>query len=151
MSRIYARKCVFIMVYEKVFAEKYKLNILNFFDEENKEPLQDIYKEIGLEDSESQEYCENFVKNIISQKTTLEDIIKSKLTRFPIEKILSTDLAILLCSVYELLYDKSTSVKVIVNEAVKLAKTYSDDNSYKFVNGVLSSIIKDIDSGKYTI
>lgn len=139
------------MVYEKVFAEKYKLDVLNVFDEENKEPLTDIYKEIGLEDTESQEYCESFVKNIILQKNSLEDIIKTKLTRFPIEKILSTDLAILLCSVYELLYDKSTSVKVVVNEAVKLAKTYSDDNSYKFVNGVLSSIIKDIDSGKYTI
>lgn len=61
---------------------------------------------------------------------------------WPIEKIAKIDLAILRLGIYELCYAKEAPPKVVIDEAVELAKAYGNDNSAKFVNGVLGTIIK---------
>ena len=64
-------------------------------------------------------------------------------------RIFKVDLAILKVAVFEMLFsNEKTPSKVIINEAVELAKKYSTDKSYKFVNGVLASINKGEMDGK---
>jgi len=59
---------------------------------------------------------------------------------WPVEKLNKVDLAILRLAIYELKIKKKTPPKVIIDEAVELAKKYGADNSSKFVNGALGSL-----------
>lgn len=85
------------------------------------------------------------VKNILKNNKEIEEIIAKYAPRYPIEKISKLDLAILKLSVYELIFEKKTPPKVIIDEAVELAKEYGNDRSYSFVNGVLGAVLKDLD------
>ena len=58
------------------------------------------------------------------------------------DRISKIDLAILKVAIFELGYTK-VPYKVVINEAVELAKKYGDDSSKSFVNGVLASIVKE--------
>ena len=76
-----------------------------------------------------------------------EYIIKGKIEKnlkkdWKIDRISKVDLAILKLAIYEIKY-KDIPFKVVINEAVELAKKYGEDNSKNFVNGILASIIKE--------
>ncbi len=80
-------------------------------------------------------------KLIISNKELIDKNIEKSAPEFPIDKINRVDLAILRLAVYELLIEKKQPPKVIVDEAVELAKEYGGDTSPSFINGVLGNII----------
>ena len=61
------------------------------------------------------------------------------------ERISKTDLAILRLATYEILYRDDIPFKVSVNEAVELAKSFSDDSSPSFINGVLAGVINGLE------
>mgnify|MGYP001598652191 CR=1 FL=1 len=84
-------------------------------------------------------------KNILKNNKKIEKIIIKYAPRYPIEKISKIDLAILKLSVYELIFEKKNPPKVIIDEAVELAKEFGNDRSYSFINGVLGSVLKDLD------
>ena len=84
-------------------------------------------------------------KNILKNNKKIEEIIAKYAPRYPIEKISKIDLAILKLSVYELIFEKKNPPKVIIDEAVELAKEFGNDRSYSFINGVLGSVLKDLD------
>ena len=68
---------------------------------------------------------------------------------YTISRIYKVDLVILKLAVFELLFStEKTPTKVVINEAVEMAKKYSTDNSFRFVNGVLASISKGEIDGK---
>ena len=58
------------------------------------------------------------------------------------QRIAKIDLAILKLAIYEMVFVK-LPYKVVINEAVELAKKYGDDNAKSFVNGILASIVKE--------
>ena len=60
---------------------------------------------------------------------------------YDIDRIYKVDLAILVLAVFEIEFEKSTPQNVVINEAVELAKKYSTDKSYSFINGVLAKVI----------
>jgi len=88
------------------------------------------------------------LNNILKNNNKIEKIISKYATRYPIEKVSKIDLAILKLSTYELIIEKKNPPKVIIDEAVELAKEYGNERSYSFVNGVLGAILKDIDNEK---
>ncbi len=71
----------------------------------------------------------------------IDRLITQHAPRFPLNKIAKADLAILRLAIYELLFTTSTPKKVIINEAVELAKEMGGEKSYGFINGVLAKII----------
>lgn len=83
-------------------------------------------------------------EKIFSVKKQLDEAIEKAAPEFPIEKINKVDLAILRLAVYELQIKKETPPKVIIDEAIELAKEYGGDTSPGFVNGALGKIIKNI-------
>jgi N utilization substance protein B len=60
------------------------------------------------------------------------------------------DREILRMGIYELLYSSDAPPKVVINEAVELAKAFGGDNSSKFINGVLGTVLKNKDKGQYS-
>ena len=82
-------------------------------------------------------------KAILSRLELIDKSIEKSAPEFPIEKINRTDLAILRLAVYELLIEKKEPPKVIIDEAVELAKEYGGETSPSFsVNGVLEILLK---------
>lgn len=82
------------------------------------------------------------IKAIISELPVIDKKIEVAAPEWPIDKIAKIDLAILRLAVYELACEKSVPVKVVIDEAVELAKEFGNENSAKFVNGVLGTILK---------
>ncbi|KKI54425.1 MAG: transcription antitermination factor NusB [Staphylococcus equorum] len=79
------------------------------------------------------------VTGVKDHETILDEKIRPHLKDWTLDRLLKTDRIILRMSTFELLHS-STPQKVIINEAVELAKQFSDDDHYKFINGVLSNI-----------
>ncbi len=92
----------------------------------------------SLTEEEKTELTDNFNK-IIDNYDDIVSTIEKNLINYKLDRICKTDLAILIVAIYELNYLKEP-IKVVVNEAVELAKKYSLDNSYKFVNGLLAKV-----------
>ncbi|MBO1219057.1 transcription antitermination factor NusB [Mammaliicoccus sciuri] len=86
-------------------------------------------------------YVKNFVKEVVEKKDELDEIVSPHLKNWTLDRLLKTDRIILRMATYELKYT-DTPEKVIFNEAVEIAKVYSDDDHYKFINGILSSLSK---------
>lgn len=81
-------------------------------------------------------------KLIIEKQDFIDKSIEKSAPEFPIDKINRVDLAILRLAVYELLIVKKQPPKVIIDEAVELAKEYGGETSPAFINGVLGNIVK---------
>ena len=71
----------------------------------------------------------------------LISIVKENTIGYELERIYKVDLAILVLAVFEIKYSE-TPRNIVINEAVELAKKYSTDKSYSFINGVLAKVIK---------
>jgi len=79
--------------------------------------------------------------DIIKNITSIDSIIHTDAPKWPIDKINKVDLAILRCAIWELTIQQKTPPKVVIDEAVELAKEFGTDTSSSFINGVLGSII----------
>lgn len=77
---------------------------------------------------------------ILENKKFIDKKIEVAAPEFSIDKINKVDLAILRLAVYELLVEKKQPHKVIIDEAIELAKEYGGDSSPSFVNGALGNI-----------
>lgn len=79
-------------------------------------------------------------KSILANKEFIDKKIESAAPEFSIDKINKVELAILRLAVYELLVAKKEPPKVIIDEAIELAKEYGGDSSPSFINGALGNI-----------
>lgn len=86
------------------------------------------------------------LKKILEQKETLDGYIAQAAPERPLEKIAKIDLAILRLAVYELIIEKKQPPKVIIDEAVEIAKEYGGEGSAPFINGALGNIYAKISS-----
>ncbi len=81
-------------------------------------------------------------QKIIAQKEEIDKFINKAAPEFPIDKINRVDLAILRLATYELKIIKKEPPKVIIDEAIELAKEYGGETSPAFVNGALGKLVK---------
>lgn len=87
-------------------------------------------------------YILDSLRSVSENKEEIDSLIKSALTNWNFTRILRMDLSILRNSINEFYLTKAVPVQVSINEAVELAKEYSGENSYRFINGVLSNLAK---------
>lgn len=88
------------------------------------------------------ELFENIAHGVMQNKPMLNELLVKYCTEWPIDKLYKTDLNILLMAFYEI-HEKKAPLKVIIDEAVELAKEFGEEDSPKFVNGVLAGIAND--------
>lgn len=95
-----------------------------------------------IEDKKVEKYIKDAVYGIESNRKEIINQIKDELSeKWDISRLSKISLAILKLAVYEMLYAK-VPYKVVINEAVELAKKYGDDSTPAFVNGILASVVK---------
>ena len=88
------------------------------------------------------DFVKDMVYGVITYQEELDKIADNKMKDWNIKRIDKTGAAILRLALYELRYTDTPSV-VVINEAVELAKKYSDDAVRKIINAVLDQIIKE--------
>ena len=86
------------------------------------------------------------VQDIIKNLKQIDTLIEAYAPRYPLAKIAKMDLSILRLSIYELVIEKKQPPKVIIDEAVTLAREFGNEKSYSFINGVLGSALKKLQS-----
>ena len=95
-----------------------------------------------IEDKKVEKYIKDAVYGIEANKEEIINQIKDELSeKWEISRLSKISLAILKLAVYEMIYAK-VPYKVVINEAVELAKKYGDDSTPAFVNGILASVVK---------
>lgn len=98
----------------------------------------ELADEINLADDD---FVDTIVTNTVDHLEEIDKIIADNLKNWKIDRIPKTSLAILRISCAQLLYmSDDIPQKVVINEAVELAKKYGADDDYSFVNGILRSI-----------
>lgn len=97
----------------------------------------------GLDDTP---FMEKMLESVVKKRTIIDEIITKAAPEWPLEKINAVDRNILRIGLAELLFGdyKEVPPKVAINEAIELAKTFSGENSGRFVNGVLGAVYKEI-------
>jgi transcription antitermination protein NusB len=88
------------------------------------------------------DFIESLVSGVIGHISDLDKTLQPLAPEWPIEQIARMDRVVLRIGAYELLYATDVPPKVVINEAVELAKAFGGDNSSKFINGVLGSLLR---------
>lgn len=131
MKRTEAREQSFKLLYSLEVQKEYKDELINLYIEQN-----EIQDELAIE------YIRNVLKGVIDNKEEIKKIIEKYLkAEWSLERISIVNLAILEIAIYELNYE-DTPYKVVINEAVELAKKYGENSSKAFVNGILASVVQ---------
>ncbi len=91
-------------------------------------------------------FIEELVKGVAAYEKELDDALRPLAPEWPLEQIARMDRAVLRIGLYELLHEPDVPPKVVINEAVELAKAFGGDNSSKFINGVLGTALKNIEA-----
>ena len=132
MSRIETREAVVFFVYQFDFRSETIDEQISIYVNSNEELKDDI------------EYFTNTVKGIVANRDSLDESISKYLKNWTLDRIPKLDKAILETAIYEISYNEDIPTGVAINEAVKLAKKYGTDDSYSYINGVLSSYEKSL-------
>jgi len=83
-------------------------------------------------------------KVIITNLGKIDPIIEKNARQWPLAQIARIDVAVLRLAIYEWLVDKTQPEKVIIDEAIELAKEFGGKASPAFINGVLGSVVKNV-------
>lgn len=86
------------------------------------------------------DYVKSVVDYFIQNNETIDDLISNYLQKFTIDRLSKVERSLLRMSFSELMLGE-TPQKVVINEVVMLAKLYGDNESFKFINGVLKNFI----------
>ncbi len=87
-------------------------------------------------------FIEELVKGVTKYEKELDDELRPLAPEWPLEQIARMDRVVLRMGLYELHHEPDVPPKVVINEAVELAKAFGGDNSSKFINGVLGTALK---------
>lgn len=135
MSRKLAREYTYKLIFEFLF---------------NLSPNNRTYGVFSHSDLEETDvlYMEKVYYGVVSHYEELKEIIAEYSQGFAFDRIYRTDLSAMLISIYEMKYLTDVPPSVSISEAILLVKKYSTEKSNSFVNGILSSVYKNLYGGK---
>ena len=125
-NRSESRKKIMTILYQISVYDKNKM----------KYEIEDVIKEVSEIDSE---FIKEVVYGVITYKNDIDKLANKYLNNWTIDRLGNTDIAILRMGIYELMYTDTPDI-VCINEAVELAKEYSDDDVRKMINACLDKI-----------
>lgn len=91
---------------------------------------------------DDRDFIRALVEGVATHATQLDSLLQPVAPEWPIDQIARMDRLVLRMGLYELVCGHDVPPKVVINEAVELAKAFGGDNSSKFVNGVLGTLLK---------
>lgn len=106
----------------------------------NSEECIDSYWNTLGDNQDIKEFTNFLVRGVYGFLSSIDEKINQSSINWKIERMHKVDLSILRLAVFEMFYTNDTPYKVVINEAIELAKKYGTENSSSFVNGVLNKI-----------
>jgi N utilization substance protein B len=134
-------------LYQLDFRVPFSLNYQDYQQKENQKQAENVTSQNLKEfapGAEEENFAQNLVKGVLTHLQEIDQLITCYAPEWPIEQITVIDRNILRLGIYELKCDPAIPDKVAINEAVELAKSFGGESSFKFINGVLGSIFKDL-------
>ena len=126
LTRTEAREKIMVILYQ-----------IDFYKKENIDyNLEDVFHENLEMDNK---YVKDIVNGVLENQDKIDETINKYLDNWDLDRLGKTDRAILRLSTYEMIYYDTPKV-VVINEAVELAKKYSDDKVVKLINAVLDKV-----------
>ena len=99
-----------------------------------------------IEDDDAKEYIKDAILGIKENNIEIQGLIEKNLKAdWKIDRISKVDLSLLKLAIYEIKY-KQIPYKVAINESLELAKKYGEETSKNFINGILASVVKELDA-----
>ncbi len=92
--------------------------------------------------SEAASFAEGLVGGVQDNLDFIDGVISSLAPTWPVSQLAIVDRSLLRLAVMELMVERTTPPKVVINETVELAKRYGSDGSPRFINGVLGSAVE---------
>ena len=124
-----AREVAMKLVFEYLFNEQVNEQLIN-----------DLSQEYNLESE--QDFAVKTYYGVVNNFEKLNQVIADYALGFSLDRIFKVDKAILLVALYEIFFIPTIDYKVSVSEAINLAKKYSTEKSFKFINGILAKVEK---------
>lgn len=123
----------------------FKLLFMNDFNQTEEMPEQLEMYFAGLDElkDKDEKYMAEKFEHVKEQMKSIDEMISSSSKGWKVSRMSKVDLNILRLAVYEMKFDEDVPVKVAINEAVEIAKSFGGDASASFVNGVLGDIAKE--------
>ncbi|HZV51671.1 MAG TPA: transcription antitermination factor NusB [Candidatus Dormibacteraeota bacterium] len=87
-------------------------------------------------------FADELVRGVIAHRGQLDDAIRSAAINWKLEQMGRVDRIVLRLAVYEITVARNVPVKAAINESIELAKTFSGEESGRFVNGVLGRVVE---------
>jgi N utilization substance protein B len=104
--------------------------------------LEDAFALVMEDSDEDATYMRWLVEQTLAHLPEIDAEIKKYLRGWQLDRIANVDRAILRLAFFEMMFEKETPDKVVVNEAIEIAKLFSDEQSHRYINGVLSSFLQ---------
>ena len=105
-----------------------------------------------LELDEAQyDFALKLTQGVHKTSVQLDDLISRHAPEWPLDQVAVIDRNILRLALWEIAFYRETPLRVVINEAVELAKLYGTDSSPRFVNGVLGSLVESLEKIKQSI
>ncbi|MGG4494429.1 transcription antitermination factor NusB [Brevibacillus reuszeri] len=105
-------------------------------------PVNEAVSLVMEESEENAQYLRYLLDGVLTNLTEIDAEIKKYLRGWQLERIANVDRAILRLAFYEIMFEAETPDKVVMNEAIEIAKLFSDEQSHRYINGVLSSFLQ---------
>ena len=123
----------------------FKLLFMSDFNdgEEMNDKLAMYFDGLEILKENNQKYMQSKYENIKAHLDEIDALLNEKSKGWKTSRMSKVDLSILRLAVYEMKFDEDVPVKVAINEAVEIAKSFGGDASASFVNGILGKIAKD--------
>ncbi|MGI6703374.1 MAG: transcription antitermination factor NusB [Clostridia bacterium] len=112
--------------------------------EEHTGLMEDFLEDYPMQEEDMRFFREN-IEGTVQNLREIDALISGKLKNWTLDRIPGVDLAVLRNAIYEIMYRDDIPIKVSINEAVDLAKKFSDVDSGVFVNGILGNIVREHD------
>ena len=97
-----------------------------------------------IEENDAKEYIKDAILGIKENNIEIQGLIEKNLKAdWKIDRISKIDLSLLKLAIYEIKY-KQIPYKVAINESLELAKKYGEETSKNFINGILASVVKEM-------
>ena len=122
---------------KKIMIILYQYDILKGINKDTN--IEDVIKENLDTDNE---FVKDLVYGVITYQTEIDKLANQKMIDWNIDRLDKTGATILRMGIFELLYTDTPDI-VVINEAIELAKTYSDEKVKNIINAVLDKISKD--------
>jgi len=106
------------------------------------EQFEEILKDKRIKQKKA-EFARNLLKGVIEHLDEIDTIIKNHLIDWDFDRLDKVDKQILRVAVYEIKFT-DTPYQIVIDEAVKIAKNFSEDKAKGFINGILDKIAKEI-------